>query len=233
LGYFNRKVIFMLTRHSAIFPFLTMHLISCTHAPSTLSNVESARLMPISTASSMLLVEDAVSSITFATFVMIFSDGWLKTLHALWVGRKECRKHYGMALHLIKLCVGVSTLDELSQWVAEAATAGKGRHHVTRSFPRRAAEVLDGGSLYWVIKGMIACRQPIAALEPVRGTDGIERCRIVFAPTLIAVRPTPRRAFQGWRYLAAADVPADIMEGSALGDLPEHMQRQLAELGLL
>ncbi|MEI2806731.1 MAG: DUF1489 domain-containing protein [Albidovulum sp.] len=77
-------------------------------------------------------------------------------------------------------------------------------------FPKRREEIVPGGSLYWVIRGMILCRQPIADLEAVTGADGIERCRIVFKPQIIPVRPTPRRAFQGWRYLEAADAPPDL-----------------------
>ena len=100
-------------------------------------------------------------------------------------------------------------------------------------FPRRKDEILPGGSLYWVIKGMILCRQPIADLEAVTGDDGIERCRIVFKPQIVLVRPTPRRAFQGWRFLESADSPQDLTKAEGKADLPEQMRRDLAELGLL
>jgi hypothetical protein len=137
-----------------------------------------------------------------------------------------------MTLHLIKLCVGVSSVDELEGWVNDRAARGETKDHVTRMFPQRGAEILDGGSLYWVIKGFIMCRQPIAALEPIRGSDGIARCRIVFEPKIILVRPVPRRAFQGWRYLKVDDVPPDAprLSGAAIS---ETMRRDLAELGLL
>jgi hypothetical protein len=92
---------------------------------------------------------------------------------------------------------------------------------------------LPGGSLYWVIRGMILCRQPIADLEPVTGADGIERCRIVFNPQIIPVRPVPRRAFQGWRYLEAADAPPDLGKSATASGISEKMRRELAELGLL
>jgi hypothetical protein len=139
-----------------------------------------------------------------------------------------------MPLHLIKLCVGVSEVEEMQAWVK---LSQQGRHtldHVTRMFPRRKDEILPGGSLYWVIRGLILCRQPIADLETVRGGDGIERCRIVFKPQIIRVRPTPRRAFQGWRYLEDADVPPDLKKGEmAVADMPEAMRKDLAGLGLL
>lgn len=138
-----------------------------------------------------------------------------------------------MALHLIKLCVGVSEMEEMKSWVAIAKGAGEALDHVTRMYPRRAAEIVPGGSLYWVIRGMILCRQPIAGLEPVKGADGIDRCRIVFKPQIIPVRPTPRRAFQGWRYLVEADAPIDMPRGKGGQDMSEAMRRELAELGLI
>ena len=139
-----------------------------------------------------------------------------------------------MPLHLIKLCVGVSEVDELRHWVAEAVETGETRVHVTRMFPKRREDILAGGSLYWVMRGMIMCRQPIADLQEVIDAEGIHRCRIVFEPTVIAVRPTPRRAFQGWRYLNDDDAPPDLKSGQAFDDaMPEAMQRELASLALI
>jgi hypothetical protein len=138
-----------------------------------------------------------------------------------------------MPLNLIKLCVGVSEIEEMKSWVKISKGTGEVCDHVTRMFPRRKDEIIPGGSLYWVIRGMILCRQPIADLEPVMGADEIERCRIVFKPQIITVRPTPRRAFQGWRYLTAEDAPIDMPRGSSGGDMNEKMRRELAALGLL
>jgi hypothetical protein len=84
-----------------------------------------------------------------------------------------------------------------------------------------------------VIRGLILCRQPIAGLVPVKGKDGISRCRIDFKPKIIPVRPTPRRAFQGWRYLDAAAAPPDLPKGAAAKGLSQKMRRELSELGLL
>lgn len=137
-----------------------------------------------------------------------------------------------MALHLIKLCVGVSGVDELEHWIRQCRKGKDTLDHTTRMFPRRKDEILPGGSLYWVIRGAILCRQPIADLEGVTGDDGIERCRIVFKSKIVLVRPSPRRAFQGWRYLSETDVPPDMPKSAAAG-LSDKMRRALAELGLL
>ena len=143
-------------------------------------------------------------------------------------------------LHLVKLCVGTDTVEDLLHWQsrrsAERIAAGLNPRprHITRMRPKRAAELLRGGSLYWVIRGVIRVRQRIAGLEEITGEDGIRRCAIVFDPALIPTVPRPRRAFQGWRYLAASDAPPDI--GAAPGDdpdLPPGMREALSELGVL
>lgn len=138
-----------------------------------------------------------------------------------------------MALNLIKLCVGVSEIEELEQWIREAKAGRDTLDHVTRMFPRRCKEIVPGGSLYWVIRGLILCRQPIAGLVPVKGRDGIERCRIDFKPKIVPVFPAPRRAFQGWRYLESADAPRDLPKGIAAKGITMKMRRELSELGLL
>ena len=138
-----------------------------------------------------------------------------------------------MPLNLVKLCVGVTEIEELESWVKDARAGRDTLDHVTRMFPKRKEEILPGGSLYWVIRGMILCRQPIAALEEVTGADGITRCRIAFKPQIIPVRPVPKRAFQGWRYLEEADSPPDLPKTAKVEGMPEKMRRELAELGLL
>ena len=138
-----------------------------------------------------------------------------------------------MPLHMLKLCVGVSEVAELRQWIRDTRKGLDTLDHTTRMFPKRRDEILSGGSLYWVIRGMILCRQPIADLVPVTGVDGITRCRIDFKPKIILVRPSPRRAFQGWRYLSVEDAPPDIKAGADVYGMTEEMRRDLAELGLL
>ncbi len=143
-------------------------------------------------------------------------------------------------LHLVKLCVGVDTVEELQAWIdfrlAEKRRAGEQAEqvHTTRMIPRRGAELLDGGSLYWVIRGSIQVRQRLLAIRPFRDSDGIRRCHLVLEPKLVLTEWQPRRAFQGWRYLAAADAPRDIAGAAAqLQALPPELRRELAELGLL
>ncbi|MBY0382205.1 MAG: DUF1489 domain-containing protein [Xanthobacteraceae bacterium] len=145
-----------------------------------------------------------------------------------------------MPLHLIKLSVGATSFSDHKEWVAERAAAARARgepaHHVhiTRMTPKRETELLDGGSIYWVIKGEITARQKLLAVEPFRDKDGIGRCRLVMQTKLVAVSPRPMRAFQGWRYLDAKSAPPDL-KGSAesLSDMPEAMRKELRELGLL
>lgn len=146
-----------------------------------------------------------------------------------------------MPLHLIKLCVGCESVKELRGWIAErmraAKAAGLPQHHIhtTRMTPKRNEELLAGGSLYWVIKGEIAAREKLIAIEPFRDRDGIGRCRLVMQPKLIPVSPRPMRAFQGWRYLNADSAPPDLGKSAAasLAGMPEPMRRELRDLGLL
>lgn len=147
-----------------------------------------------------------------------------------------------MTLHLLKLCVGETSIDNLradqTRRREERRAAGLDpRHrHVTRMWPRRADEILNGGSLYWVIQGWITARQPVLAFDEVRREDGIRRCGIVLSPELVAVSPRPRAAFQGWRYLAAEDVPPDARTGFAEAAdpfLPEDLARALDGLGVV
>ena len=145
-----------------------------------------------------------------------------------------------MTVHLIKLCVGVDTAKELIDWQAERLKhlkrAGKTPElcHRTLQMPRRRDEVLDGGSLYWVIKGFVLVRQRVLDLRADVKDDGTACCGIVLDAELVATRPHPRRAFQGWRYLDAADAPNDakITDG-ADDDLPRGMREDLRELRLI
>jgi hypothetical protein len=145
-----------------------------------------------------------------------------------------------MALHLIKLCVGADSLEDLRQWIAarmaEARRQGRAlRHaHVTRMTPKRAQDILDGGSLYWVIRGQIGARQAIVGIEPFRDADGIGRCRLWLDSTVIAVAPRPMRAFQGWRYYDPKSAPPDIDQTqTGFAEMPEALRRELAGLGLI
>jgi hypothetical protein len=141
---------------------------------------------------------------------------------------------------MIKLCVGEESVDDLRQWMAErmkeAARRGRpARHaHVTRMIPKRAADILDGGSLYWVIKGQIAARQRIVDIEPFVDTDGIGRCRLWLDGEVVPLAPRPMRAFQGWRYFDEKSAPPDLATAAQGAiDMPEALRRELAQLGLL
>ena len=144
-----------------------------------------------------------------------------------------------MALHLIKLCVGCDGIEDLEEWIAmkldERRRAGEPveHFHTTRMVPNRTAE-LDGGSLYWVIKGNVQCRQRLLGVRPFTDKEGIGRCRLMLDPEVVPTQWQPRRAFQGWRYLKPEDAPADFSKGrSALLQMPPQLRRELAELGLL
>jgi len=143
-----------------------------------------------------------------------------------------------MALHLIKLCVGCDSVQDLEDWIAKKLKAQKKQKpehiHTTRMVPKRADELTAGGSLYWVIRGAIMCREKIVAVRPFVDRDGIGRCRLVLDGKLVLVEPRPYRAFQGWRYLAVADAPRDLKRAApGAAKMPETLRRQLTELGLL
>ena len=145
-----------------------------------------------------------------------------------------------MALHLIKLCVGADSIEDLREWVSErsliAMAAGMEPHssHITRMIPKRDRELLDGGSLYWVIKGQVQARQQLLDIKTFTDIDGISRCELVLGPEVVETALQPRRAFQGWRYLTEEDAPRDLTNmGEGTADLPMELRRELAELGLL
>lgn len=145
-----------------------------------------------------------------------------------------------MALHLIKLCVGCDSVRELEDWIKQKLKDKRRRRekaehiHRTRMVPKRADELTDGGSLYWVIRGEVMCRQRIRAVRPFRDKDGVGRCGLVLEPKVVLVSPRPYRAFQGWRYLPPADAPPDLDRAApGAAAMPEKLRRELRELGLM
>lgn len=145
-----------------------------------------------------------------------------------------------MALHLIKLCVGAESIDDLREWVsrkaAVAVAAGLEPHsyHTTRMVPKRVEELLEGGSLYWVIKGQVQARQRLTGIETFTDGEGIGRCNLILGPDVVETAYQPRRAFQGWRYLQDNEAPRDLAAlGGDAEELPLELRRELAELGLL
>jgi hypothetical protein len=143
-----------------------------------------------------------------------------------------------MTIHLIKLSVGPDSLSDLESWqqqrLKQLKRSGQKPEliHITRHMPKRAVEVLDEGSIYWVIKGMLCARQKLLELRPLT-RDGVPYCGLVYDPEMIRVAMRPHRAFQGWRYFDSKDAPADIVKGQTDDDMPEKMRRELAALGLL
>lgn len=145
-----------------------------------------------------------------------------------------------MALNILKLCVGCDSVEDLEEWIAlkleerRRAREPLEHWHTTRMVPNRVDEVTSGGSLYWVIKGSVQCRQRITEIRPFVDDDGIGRCRLMLDPQVVRTEWQPRRAFQGWRYLKPEDAPADLGRSRAgLVAMPPKLRQELAELGLL
>jgi hypothetical protein len=144
-----------------------------------------------------------------------------------------------MPLHLVKLCVGCDSVADLEEWIEQKLKEKKRKRqkpehiHTTRMFPKRAEELI-GGSLYWVIRGQVSCREKILDIRRTTGKDGIKRCQVVMEGKIVLVEPRPRAAFQGWRYLEAKDAPRDLARAApGAARMPETMRRELRELGLL
>jgi len=141
--------------------------------------------------------------------------------------------------NLIKLCVGIDSVEHLKDWRVQQAAAAlaKGQEyqstHTTRMWPKREQELLNGGSLYWVIKGEIQIRQRLIRLDEVIGSDSVRRCKMILDPKIIRTHSAQRRPFQGWRYLAPADAPPDLETGTGKQDtLPPELAHELAALGV-
>ena len=138
---------------------------------------------------------------------------------------------------MLKLSVGAESLEDLQQWSRNRLTSMKAagvephHFHITRMVPKRADELLDGGSLYWVIKGQIQARQAFTDIIPFVDEEGIRRCKLMLANDVVPTQWHPRRAFQGWRYLKLEDAPVDA--GDSEASVPAHLRAELADLGLL
>lgn len=139
-------------------------------------------------------------------------------------------------MHLVKLSAGTESVSGLAEWQDSFHLRAPNTplRHVTRMWPKKADEILNGGSIYWVIKGVIQCRQRILRFDEVDRGDGIRRCGIVLEPGLIRTAPAPKRAFQGWRYLKAEDAPPDLSNARKDEDqLPPELAGALADIGVI
>jgi hypothetical protein len=131
-----------------------------------------------------------------------------------------------MPLHLTRVAYGAQSLDDLIGWFRDRPPISR---HTTRYLPKRHAEILPDGSLYWILKHQLVARCPIAGFEDAEGG----RTNILLHNQLILTRPVPRRAHQGWRYLEGSDAPVDLGDAAAGGDLPPELVRDLAAIGLI
>ena len=144
-----------------------------------------------------------------------------------------------MPLHLLKLCVGCDSVEDLEGWIAgeledkRRAGAAVEDDHTTRMRPKRVDDLLDGGSLYWIVKGGVQCRQRLLDIRPFTDGEGIGRCRLILDPAVTRTEWQPRRPFQGWRYLDPKDAPADLAGAGTAEEMPLSLRRELAALGLL
>lgn len=141
-----------------------------------------------------------------------------------------------MPIHMLRLAVGAPDLADMREWRTHNQITWQGRQVVptyTRRAPTRTAELLDGGSLYWIVKGVLCCRQRFIGFDQVATPEGESYCRMLMDPELVETVPLPRRPFQGWRYLKPEDAPADLADAHQDGDaLPPHLLAELRDLGL-
>jgi hypothetical protein len=135
-----------------------------------------------------------------------------------------------VTLHLIKLCVGCDTVEDLLAWREASKTSAKPWILRTRQTPRRASELIDGGSLYRVYRGFILSRQRIEAVRTI-GAGVAARCEIDLSEEVVLTVPTARRPFQGWRYLEASNIPADLAMTGSGPSVPAGLARRLREIG--
>jgi hypothetical protein len=151
-----------------------------------------------------------------------------------------------MTLHLIKLSVGTDSVEDLRAWQREIlARKRRARqtvelYHRTLMMPKRRAEVLDGGSIYWVVKGYVRARQRVLGFDYRTDANGVQFCAILLDPPLVPTRLLAHRPFQGWRYLDPADAPPDLgarglAESAPAWDRepPPELLRELKDLGLI
>ena len=139
-------------------------------------------------------------------------------------------------IHLVKLSVGTETVEDLLAWQSSSRAQGRDGYprHVTRMWPKREEALLKGGSIYWVVKGFLQCRQEILRLDEVIGKDGIRRCAIVLNPTIIRTTTAKKRPFQGWRYLDPGQAPRDLSSRPSEEDpLPAELAGALADIGVI
>ena len=134
-----------------------------------------------------------------------------------------------MTLHMVKLCVGAQDIGDLERWQKRLMQSLKHPIHQTRMVPKRRDELLDGGSIYWVIKGVVQVRQKFLDVRLIEDRNGRNACELVFDPELVLVEPLAKRAFQGWRYLPPNEAPRDIKQSGNSADIPLELGMKLKD----
>lgn len=137
-----------------------------------------------------------------------------------------------MTIHMVKLCVGADDIDDLADWQTRQMKKIPNPVHHTRMAPKRAEEMLDGGSIYWVIKRAIRVRQRIIDIRSIKDEEGRDMCELVFDPELVRTYARPKRPFQGWRYLKPAEAPRDLKSGETAVDIPANLDAALKDAGV-
>lgn len=132
-------------------------------------------------------------------------------------------------IHMVKLCVGADDVADLENWQKRVMQSYELPVHHTRMIPKRGEELASGGSIYWVIKGLIQVRQEIVEVKQITDRGGRKACELVFNPALVPVEPTPKRPFQGWRYLKPDDAPKDLKVGSGTIEMPANLRADLRD----
>jgi len=137
-----------------------------------------------------------------------------------------------MTIHMVKLCVGADSVDDLISWQNRLLKTLPNPVHHTRMSPKRAEELLHGGSIYWVIKRAIRVRQRIVDIREIKDHEGKKMCELVFDPEIHRTYAQPKRPFQGWRYLKPESAPRDLSSGEAAVDIPVHLDEALKKAGV-
>jgi len=130
---------------------------------------------------------------------------------------------------MVKLCVGAEEIGDLEAWQKRLMRSYPQPVHHTRMVPKQVDELLDGGSIYWVIKGLIQVRQKITDIRVMADRNGRKACELVLDPEIVLVDPTPKRPFQGWRYLKPNEAPADIRRDGKAEEIPPSLHAKLKE----
>ncbi|KCZ54817.1 hypothetical protein HY29_12900 [Hyphomonas beringensis] len=136
-----------------------------------------------------------------------------------------------MTIHMVKLCVGAEDIEDLENWQARLMKQGREPFHHTRMMPKQKDQLMDGGSIYWVIKGAIRVRQRIVDVRQIAGEEH-SMCELVFDPNLVRTYAKRKKAFQGWRYLKPADAPRDLTSGEAAVNIPPDLDAALKQAGV-